>query len=702
MGKSMHRAEKEILKRDKQLEYPTDRLGPTSLLTQVSHINSSRVIMLANQMGHMVSIKNPEPPLIPTGFENELARYSSMLDETDADYEIVAKFQKNDYIYVLIGYDKKHKVYHAWKREEAKEHSEGFATRYNNGFIDSLEIGDVVDEGTIIKKSTNFDKHMNYQYGRNVNTVYLVSPYVYEDGILAMNGAEKMFNTFKSNEKHIKLSENEVLINWYGDDDNYQGLPLVGEKTRKGYVAAVRKTDSGSAMRSLKNERLRHMERSDRPCMGTGRVIDIEIHTNKDPHKFAEASATKLIADLYDQQQAYYKKLYYFMDEIKQNRDIGGYTYTDSSGIIMAEAWEYIDAAAFYADSNDNVYGSMEIVVHLLDEEQMIVGSKFVGRAGNKGVIAKILPPEKSWHMEDGTPIHFVVAALGIVGRLNQSQLYEHSATELGATCVRMMQEESDPNEKIKHVYKLLKFLNPDEGKELKAWFKKLSDKEKVKFCKRIEQRGVTIIQDPIDNADILDYEAAYEVFPPHYQRIVFDDGGKSMRKVLCSKMLYFRLKQDPLEKYSARSKGPVNPISTLPSKSNLKKKSIIPYSDVPVRFGEMEMEIMNGMVPHPYAIADFMMENSTSYKAKEKLSYRGYLNGIYDSEDITDTLLMYDMEPEDLEEMSQQEILDMIYDEGELSGKKNIEQISALLAVLGTEIDVEVEEAPEGTWFEG
>ena len=43
-----------------------------------------------------------------------------------------------------------------------------------------------------------------------------------------------------------------------------------------------------------------------------------------------------------------------------------------------------------------------------------------------------------------------------------------------------------------------------------------------------------------------------------------------------------------------------------------------------------------------------------------------------------------------------------MIYDEGELSGKKNIEQISALLAVLGTEIDVEVEEAPEGTWFEG
>ena len=70
MGKAhkMHRMEKDILKRDKQLKYPTDRFGPTSLMTQVSHVNGSRVIMMASQMGHMVSIKNPEHPLVPTGF----------------------------------------------------------------------------------------------------------------------------------------------------------------------------------------------------------------------------------------------------------------------------------------------------------------------------------------------------------------------------------------------------------------------------------------------------------------------------------------------------------------------------------------------------------------------------------------------------------------------------------------------------------
>ena len=141
------------------------------------------------------------------------------------------------------------------KREEAEEHSEGFSTRYDNKFIDSLEIGDKIDTGEYVKKSTNFDKslidtmcpswlasmimrellmwlawvirpvgpnrseHMNYRYGKNINVVYLVAPFVYEDGILAMNGVEDMFNTFRSHTKRIKLADNEVLVNLYGDSD---------------------------------------------------------------------------------------------------------------------------------------------------------------------------------------------------------------------------------------------------------------------------------------------------------------------------------------------------------------------------------------------------------------------------------------------------------------------------------------------------
>ena len=59
------------------------------------------------------------------------------------------------------------------------------------------------------------------------------------------------------------------------------------------------------------------------------------------------------------------------------------------------------------------------------------------------------------------------VAALGVVGRLNQSQLNEHSCNELAATAVRMMKQVDNPEDKMKIVYKLLKYLNPDEAKDL-------------------------------------------------------------------------------------------------------------------------------------------------------------------------------------------------------------------------------------------
>ena len=690
--KQISNKEKIVLQREKALKYKTDRLGPGSLLTQQSHTNSSRLIMVNHNLPHFVSIKDPEFPLVATGFEDSLGQFSSMLDQVDADYEIVAKFEKNPYNYVLIGFDKKHKRYHAWKRTELEEHSEGFATRYKNKYIDSLEIGDVVPDGTYIKKSESFDKHMNYCYGRNLNTVYMVSTKIYEDGILIMNGAERMMNTFRSYTETISLSDNEILLNWYGDDDNYQGLPLVGEKTKKGYLAIVRQIDGTKAPYALKRKRLQHMERGDKEVYGNGRVIDINIRFNKDRDKLSDSVANKLIADLYDEQQRYYKELYKYMIGIVDHADDGGYTYTDEFTIICEEAHTYVDSSTFFADNDDNIFGNIQIEIKLMDEEPMVVGSKLVGRYGNKGVIARILKPEESWHMEDGTPIHAVVAALGIVGRLNQSQMNEHSINELSATAIEMMKQTSNLDDKIKIVYNLMKILNSDEADSFLKYYRKLGDDAKAKFCRRIERDGIVIIQDPINNADITDIEKAYEKFPAKWQRIVFEDGQKSMRKVLCAKMFFVRLKQDPVEKYAARFRGPVSPLTSLPKKSNRKKKFLDPFSDVPVRLGESEQEVLLTMVNHPAAVADFMTENSTSLEAKMASAEEHYLGDLTTDEY---DLNQFELADEDRESLITEDPIVIC------SGKKNIEQIDAYLNVLGTRIVSDVETAEGDEWFE-
>lgn len=665
--------EKAILKRYNELEYDTDRYGPGSLMTQTNRVNGSRLIMLNHQLGQAVSIKDPEMPNVPTGFEKALGSYSSMIDRTDENYEVVAKFVRNEYNYILIGYDKKHRRYHAWERKEMEPHSEGLCTRYNNQYIDSLEIGDRIPKNTVITKSTNFDKHMNYCYGKNLNTVYLVSAQVLEDGIQVMNGADHLMNNYTVVESKINLADNEILLNWNGNDSEYRGLPRIGEKTHKGILAVVRRVDNVKAPYALKKKRLQTIERGDRKYYGKGRVIDIDIRYNKDRDSIPNVGANRMIRELYDKQQAYYRELCSYMQKILNDDTV---TYTSEFDMIWKKAFAYIDATAFFADSNDNIFGNMMITVTLLNEEKLIVGSKLVGRSGNKGVITKIVPPEKSWRMEDGTPIHAVVAALGIVGRLNPAQLNEHSINELSNTVVQLMKQTDDVNRKANYVYQLMKFLNSEEADSFMEYFYDLSPKDKVKFCRRIEREGLIIIQEPINNASIIDISKAYEQFPANYQRIVFPDGKKSIRKVLCSKLFFMRLKQDPLDKYSLRSRGPINPLTNHPAKSNQKKKGQAFVSDVAVRLGEYEIELLLGMVNHPAVIARFMSENSTSWAAKMLIAEQTYMGDPDDEVDISE--------------------VDNIH-----KGKKNMEAIQAYINVLGSTFEIDVEKAKNGEMFE-
>lgn len=670
--------EKEIWNRSKELVYDTDRYGPGSLMTQADKVNSSRAIMLNHHMTQFVSIKDPEMPLVPTGFEKILGGYSSMNEQLDANYEIVAKFVKNQYNYILIGFDKKNRVYNAWKRQEADEHSEGSCTRYNNQFIDSLEPGDHVKRGQYIKKSANFDKDMNYCSGKNLNVVYMVSAQVLEDGIQVMNGADQMMNTFHMSKLEINLADNEILLNWNGTDDEYRGLPRIGEKTKNGILCAVRRVDNSKAPFALKKKRLQQPELGDKLYYGKGRVIDIDIRYNKERDNINDIGANRMIKELYDKQQSYYRELVRYMRKIRDASysGEGDFTYTDEFSMILQEAMNYVDGGTYFADNNGNVFSNMMITVTLMNEEKLIVGSKLVGRCGNKGVVTKILPPEKSWHMEDGRPIHLVVAALGVVGRLNPAQLNEHSLNELGNTVVELMKTTDDPDKKAYYVYRLLTFVNAKEAEGFKAYFSTLDLKERKKFCRRIEREGVVIIQEPIDNANILDIAKAYEQFPANYQKIVFPDGKKSIRKVLCAKMFYYRLKQDPHDKYSLRSRGPTNPLTNSPAKSNQKKKGLAPISDVAVRFGEYEVEVILAQVNHPEVVARYMSENSTSWPAKMVIAEQTYMGEPNTEIDLSEIGNIHE-------------------------GKKNMEVIQAYLNVLGTRYVFDVEKAKPGEYFE-
>jgi DNA-directed RNA polymerase subunit beta len=63
--------------------------------------------------------------------------------------------------------------------------------------------------------------------------------------------------------------------------------------------------------------------------------------------------------------------------------------------------------------------------VYVAKKRKLSVGDKMAGRHGNKGVVAKIVPPEDMPFLEDGTPVDIVLNPLGVPSRMNLGQLYE-------------------------------------------------------------------------------------------------------------------------------------------------------------------------------------------------------------------------------------------------------------------------------------
>ena len=74
--------------------------------------------------------------------------------------------------------------------------------------------------------------------------------------------------------------------------------------------------------------------------------------------------------------------------------------------------------------------GVQEMVrVYIAQKRRLIEGDKLANRHGNKGVVAKILPPEDMPYLEDGTPVDLVFNPLGVPSRMNLGQILE---THLG------------------------------------------------------------------------------------------------------------------------------------------------------------------------------------------------------------------------------------------------------------------------------
>lgn len=606
--------------REKDIEITGDKrlslLGPASAMGAL--LPNTAVIRQGMHIKHedqRLVLNNPEFPYVYTGAENVMGEQSSFYEKTDKDYQVfgvvkkyegLLKGKSNIALYFL--YSKDDDSYTVIERKAVENLTEKFGFEYNNDYIDSLSEGEKIHSGTVLYNSTSYDEHMNLRTGVNARMLFQVSPYVTEDAIVVSESFAKKMVSNKIISLSIPLNENAMLLNLYGDKDEYKGLPDIGEHIKGNILAATRQIQGNRLFSDLRDNSLNSVNfSSDNVFYADGEIIDIDVYCNNKDIKqnFVNSQIIRYLND----EKIYYSKIYKICKKIINS---GSKNIDPNIKRWMRLAMNFIDDEARWA-YNDSTFSNIIIELLIKKSEPISIGRKISGRYGNKTVVSTIWKDEDMPYIVDEVVedkygvkhavgekkrIDLMTNPLAIINRTIAAALYENSITFITDRIRNKLNEMTNQTERENLLFDVLSIFNKKQSKRILKEYNKLSEKNKERFFKECVDRGIFVQKQPFDPDDqnIRDscielYKKYPDILQPYHLFIPKRNWGRDIHigQYNIGYQYILLLKQDGEKGFSSRSAGSISD-EGLPEKSNESKIGRAHSSSTPIRFGEYEL----------------------------------------------------------------------------------------------------------------
>jgi DNA-directed RNA polymerase subunit beta len=465
-----------------------------SLIPFLEHDDANRALMGSNMMRQAVPLLIPDPPVVGTGMEPEVARASSLplyaKEAGTVDYV--------DATTIVVG----NESYELTKFRGLNDHT-------TQNHRPKVAEGQVVEKGQLLADGAS-TKDGNLALGKNLLVAFMTwDGFNYEDAILV---SERLVQDDVFTSLHVEEYEVEIRETKLGKEEFTRDIPNVGENALGnlddsgivnvgtfveagdilvGKVAPKSKSELtpeekllhaifGKAGVDVKNASLTM------PPGTRGVVIEAEKFSRR--VNLTDAERQKALSVIRQAEKEFLRALGEYtakmLDEVKAalGEDVRD-DLTDKAIEIDTTATfdelrrvRLLSVAAAENNSSAskreaalkivNTYqekiedkerdknkvvnrlsrgdelptGVLEMVkVYIATKRNLRVGDKMAGRHGNKGVISKICPVADMPYLEDGTPIDIVLNPLGVPSRMNVGQILEthlgYAARELGLTC---------------------------------------------------------------------------------------------------------------------------------------------------------------------------------------------------------------------------------------------------------------------------
>jgi len=342
-----------------------------ALIPFLEHDDANRALMGSNMQRQGVPLLRPEAPLVSTGMESEVARYSgqALFAESDGVVTSVTGAQ-------IVIQD---------ERGDPRAYKLDRFVRTNQGTcIDQRPLvrkGDKVKKGQILVDSSSLQGGQ-LALGRNVVCAFMSwRGYNYEDAIIVSNRMVKddvytsiHIEKYETQERNTKLGPEEITrdIPNVSEDSlgnlDEEGIVRIGAEVKPGDILVGKITPKGETepsteeklLRAIFGEKVRDVKDSSlrMPPGARGRVLSMRVFSREN-HDELQAGVNRLVR------------------------------------------------------------------VWVVQRRKLSIGDKMSGRHGNKGVVSIVLPDEDMPFLPDGTPVDMVLNPLGVPSRMNIGQVLE-------------------------------------------------------------------------------------------------------------------------------------------------------------------------------------------------------------------------------------------------------------------------------------
>ncbi|MGL5590848.1 MAG: DNA-directed RNA polymerase subunit beta, partial [Metamycoplasmataceae bacterium] len=334
--------------------------------------DANRALMGSNMQRQAVPLLKAEAPIVGTGIEAEIAKYSAANIKAKKAGEVFyvdstkIKIKSNENKDIL-----------SYPLRTFQKSNQG--TIINQTPI--VKLGQNVKEGQLLTDSSSF-KNGEMALGKNVLVAFSTwNGYNYEDAIIINERLVKddVFTSIHIEEQTIQFRKAKA-----GEDQLTYEIPNTS-------IASKRFLDENGIV-IIGSE------------VGVGDILVGRISPKGEHNPTPEE---KLMAAIFGHRDS---------------------SFLDTSlKVKHGQAGTVIDVQVLSRDQGDLLEDGVDKIIKVLiaQKRKIKVGDKMSGRHGNKGVISIILPEEDMPHLEDGTTVDILLNPQGVPSRMNLGQILE-------------------------------------------------------------------------------------------------------------------------------------------------------------------------------------------------------------------------------------------------------------------------------------